>query len=184
MPLYINDLEQRVKKAFISNLIKNAKRNLTKEGKVEADMNINNTVLNEEQFEETVKLVKDNVTIEASIYRTMIFLVIKDTVDSNNQPIAIPCSNGYGTSGYANVRDINEDCYLLDGVEKCSLGSIPFSVKLSVPNSGGWKVDLPMPDKMVERYIAPFFRRQLKDYRQRYPKPRYEWHYFQILGCN
>lgn len=178
MPLPI-EIEQRAKRAFISSLIKNAK-----DLRGEPDMDINNTLLSDEQFEEMIGLVKENVVIEASRYRTLVFLVIKDTTGELNKPLTIPCADGYGISGYAKVRDIADDCYLMDGVEYYSLGSIPFAVKLTVPNSGGWKVDLPMPDKMVERYMAPFFRRQLKEHRQKYPKPRFAWHYFQILNCN
>lgn len=180
MPLPRDD-EQRAKRTFINSLIRQS--NLPNlEG--ESEMDINNTLLSDEQFEETMELVKENVVIEASRNRTLVFLVIKDTQGEFNKPQTIPCSDGYGISGYARVRDIGEDCYLLDAVECYSLGSIPFAIKLTIPNSGGWKVDLPMPDKMVDRYIAPFFRRQLKEYRQKYPKPRYAWHYFQILNCN
>ncbi len=184
MPLQINDLEQRIKRTFINNLIKKSKLRLTNTDNLDgAIMDINNTLLNEEQFEEAMQLVKDNIVVEASTYRTLIFLVIKDLQDKN-KPLSISCSNGLGISGYAKVRDVNEDCYLLDGVECYSLGSIPFAIKMTVPNSGGWSIDVPMPDKMVERYLAPFFKRQLKEVKQKYPKPKFEWNYFQILSCN
>jgi len=137
----------------------------------------------ENQYDEAVSDIRDSFHIELDREnKTVVVLVIMDQeVPKNNTPHHIHCPDGVGFGGY--VKDIPKDAYLVDCLDYVSLGTIPVSFSVSVPKSGGWRVAVPMSEKVVEKLLAPYYKRVLKGVRERYPKPRFVLHYMQMLGC-
>ncbi len=134
--------------------------------------------------DEAVEGIRGALQIRVKPERTFVHLLVIDTHNSLNHSISIPCSRGHSMSGYARVKDVANDAYLMDGVEYLSLGQIPISCEISLPNTGAWSVEAPLPDHLVERMLSSFHRRQAKAMKAKYPKPRFEIHYVQMLGCH
>jgi hypothetical protein len=178
----LNEIDQLIRRTIVKNLINDFE---ALPGEDEAAMDLNHSQLSTHQFDEAVTMARESMSVEAVKRKTLIFLIVKDTHDiDNNRHLQVPCNDGYGLGGYAKVRDVANDCYLVEGVEVCPLGSVPFTFSLTMPSSSGWRVHLPIPDRVVDKYMAPFFRRQVRELRQKFSRPRYDWHYFQIVACD
>jgi hypothetical protein len=143
----------------------------------------NSMVLNSNQEKELVEEIKDCLDFEVKEDKTIVYALVVDNEKGNSQ-VVIPCQNGYSLSGYAKVKDTIQDCYLMEGVEHVSLGTIGFSVCISLQKTSGWSVPIPIPDRIVEKFITPYHRRIVKELKSKYSKPRFTIHYVQMLECN
>jgi len=139
--------------------------------------------VSEKQYNEALNDIRAGLSIDLDpSSKTVVVVVVFDQeVERNNTPHHIHCNDGIGFGGY--VKDIPKDAYILDCVDFVSLGTIPVSFTVAVPKTGGWKVAVPMPEKVVEKLLAPYYRRVLKGIREKYPSPRFALHYMQMLGC-
>lgn len=149
----------------------------------EVMMDENLAGLSEEQFQNCLTEIHESLSITAREDNTLVFLVIKDTLGERNVSTRISCNRGYSLSGYARVKDNAEDCYLIDCVEYIQLGYIPVVFELAVDKSSGWKTIIPIPDKLIEKFLEPYFKRQIKLMKKKYSRPRFEFHYIQMLDC-
>lgn len=115
--------------------------------------------------------------------KTVVVLVVKDLHNPhNNTQQHIHCQDGTGFCGY--VRDMSKDSYIAECVDFLSLGNVHVSYRMSLPNTGGWTMRVPMPPAVLERLLSPYYKRALKEARAKYPNPRYELHFMQMIGCD
>lgn len=128
--------------------------------------------------------VLGGLRVEPTEDRTVVILVVKDTGSpSVNLPTSIPCRDGIPLGG-CGARDVPNDALLLDCVHWCPLGSIQGGFRVSVPLTGEWAAQVPMPAPLVEKLLTPAHRRTVAAARERFPDGRYEFHYLQMLGCH
>jgi hypothetical protein len=136
----------------------------------------------DETTEWAAKAVRDALAIEFCDEATIVVLVIKDAAfPKNNSPRHIHCTDGIGFSGY--VKDVPKDAYIVECVDFVSLGMIPVSLRVSLTGAAGWNMQMPMPEAVVEKFLARYYRGLLGRYREMFPGPRYELHYIQMLNC-
>lgn len=115
--------------------------------------------------------------------KTIVVLVIRDLMyPENNIQKHIYCQDGVGFCGY--VRDLTKDSYIAECVDFVSLGNIHVSYKIKMPNTGGWSMQVPMPESVIEKLISPYYKRILDEAKQKYPHPKYELNYMQMIGCD
>lgn len=115
--------------------------------------------------------------------KTVVVLIIKDKANpENNIQMHIHCQDGIGFCGY--VRDLAKDSYIAECVNFMSLGNIHASYRVTMPNTGGWTMQVPMPESVIETLISPYYKRALKEAREKYPHPQYELHFMQMTGCD
>lgn len=115
--------------------------------------------------------------------KTVVVLVVRDKAHpENNTPRHIHCQDGTGFCGY--VRDLGKDSYIANCVDFMSLGNIHVAYRVTMPNTGGWSMQVPMPEVVVERLISPYYKRALKEAKDKYPHPDYELHFMQMIGCD
>lgn len=146
------------------------------------EMHENRAELTDEQFNACLTEIQEAFSIQARDEKTVVFLLVID-LEGENYDLKVPCMSGYSLSGYARLRDNSEDCYLVNCVEVVHLGHVPIVFELSIKKTGGWKTIIPMPDKIIEKYLNSYFKRQVKAVKKKYPRPRYEFHYIQMLDC-
>lgn len=115
--------------------------------------------------------------------KTIVVLVVVDTEEpGNNKQQHIACQDGTGFCGY--VRDLSKDSYIADCVDFLTLGNVHVSYRLTMPNTAGWTMRVPIPPVVLERLLSPYYKRALKEARVKYPAPRFEHHYMQMIGCD
>jgi hypothetical protein len=123
----------------------------------------------------TVEMVKGE--------KTVVVLVVRDVKHpKNNKHKRIQCQDGTGFCGY--VLDLASDSYIVECLEFISLGNVHASYTLTMPNTAGWKMQIPMPESVIERLISPYHKRVLVQTREKYPRPDYELHFMQMIGCD
>lgn len=123
----------------------------------------------------------ETIGVEVSALNTHIFVCAEDLVnEEKNISQVIPCKNGESLKGY--VRDIAKDSYIFHGIEWMVLGIIPFSFKILFPENNLWTINVPIPEKMVEKFLAPYYKKKLKDFKNKYPLPNFEMNFIQMLA--
>jgi hypothetical protein len=138
--------------------------------------------VSEKHHQEAAEGIRESLVIEPVDGKTVVVAVVIDTENQHhNVPKHIHCQDGIGFGGY--VRDVPKDAYIVDCVDYVTLGTIPVCFNVSLPHTGGWKMPLPMSDKVIEKLLPPYYKRTLKVLREKYPKPKFEVHYMQMLGC-
>lgn len=127
--------------------------------------------------------VREAIKVLKSAERTIVFAIIVDAEDEErNMVSAIRCAGGTSFGGYA--HDVSRDAYLVQCIEFHQLGAVPFSLVLTMANIGTWQVKVPIPESVLEKHFAPSQKKALDVLRERYPTPRYEIHFMQMLGCH
>ncbi len=114
--------------------------------------------------------------------KTVVVLVVYDKKHpEKNTQRHIHCQNGIGFSGY--VHDLGTDSYIVECVDFISLGDVHVSHRVTIPNTGGWMMRVPMPEIVIENLISPYYKRVLADIKNKYPRPDYELHFMQMTSC-
>jgi len=126
--------------------------------------------------------VRNDIKIHRTNERTLVYAIVVDKKSEKNRAASIRCYGGVAFGGY--VRDCSCDAYLIECVDNVHLGGIPFSFRLSVPKSGNWKANIPIPEKVLESAFAPSQRKTLSDLREKYPLESFDIHYLQMLLAN
>lgn len=132
---------------------------------------------------EDFDLVRESIKVIRCAPRTVVFVIVLDkNKDENNVLSAIRCHGGVAFGGYA--RDASADAYIVKCCNFVQIGQVPFSLAITMPNIGGWKMEVPIPEKVLEKHLTPQEKHSLEELRKTYPVPEYEIHLIQMLGCN
>ncbi len=126
--------------------------------------------------------VRDAFRIKRVPERTLINVVIVDRTGEQNSVVGIRCYGGVAFGGYA--KDCSADAYLVECAQTVQFGSVPFSLKLTMPKCGSWSVEIPIPERVLVKSFSPAQRKMLAELREKFPKDRYDIHYLQMLLAN
>ena len=114
-----------------------------------------------------------------------------DIIDANSHIIALAISNrseanvltkisckaGMPIKGY--VYDAQNDNYCVECVDHLNLGPIPIQINLSLQNDE-WKTTIPVPDKIIEKKFNFTQKKQLKEFKKKYPAEEFIITYMQF----
>ncbi len=140
------------------------------------------TMPTQENIQEMISLIRESISVEFIHKEKMaIIMIVVDKEEANNFSKNIHCGEGICFAGY--VHDLTSDSYVVDCVDFVSLGIVSASFKISMPNSGGWKMQIPLPEKLVESLIAPHYQTVVKAMKHKYSDPRYCFQYIQMISC-
>ena len=99
-----------------------------------------------------------------------------------NQPRQIRCYHGHAFyEGYP--YDQGNDCYLISCVDSKELGAIRIAYQLTMPGSGEWTVQIPLPEKVVRRYMDATQKSALAQFGEKYSSKSYTIQIMQMAGC-
>ncbi|CAE7860222.1 unnamed protein product [Symbiodinium microadriaticum] len=80
----------------------------------------------------------------------VVVIAINKDIDAN-VPLSVPALSGDPIN--ANVHDMVKDFYYVEGYSYYQLGYIPVNYKLCIKTTHDWMVDVPVPMKVIERYL-------------------------------
>lgn len=138
------------------------------------------------QFEEaSLKDVKD---IKASLNLTQDYTGVEvhaiavandDSVIADNILHYISCKRGKPLSHCC--YNVASDCYIVYAVDFVYLGQVPISYQLNVAGAYEFVVDIPLPEKVLLRYLEEAGLETLKEFRKMYPKENFKIEFVQML---
>jgi len=141
-----------------------------------------------DKHEKHIETIKEALHIEVIPGRTYLYLVIIDEGDpkgverSKNRPQHIRCHHGVAFGqGYA--YDQNNDSYLMNAVDSYAIGHVSVAFQISIPVTGKWRVQIPLPESVIDHYLSKTQKRDIAVYREKYSADRFVVHIVQMSGC-
>ena len=135
--------------------------------------------------EQLLKDFKKNVVLFKVEYHTFVVVLATHVDYRQNDINRIGCQRlipifGYPVSrivpagGY--VYDAVSDSYLINCVDCCLLGMVPFSLKMTIPDVGNWSVYVPLCEKIISDSISTSQNEDLNKF-NKFCKDRREFSY-------
>jgi len=144
------------------------------------DLDYADSLCSEPASQQDSKDVKSNLSVRATQESTyIILLVIHDDPDRNKLQ-QISCDRGTPLGGY--VYDSVKDCYFVSCLDYLPLGYIPVSFKVEMKNAGHWAVSIPVPEKVLKRYLDDQQKTDLKRLRDLYNDGHHRISFLQMIG--
>ena len=129
-----------------------------------------------------------SLVAEESPGRTYLVAIVFDKGDTGKGEIAkntrqsIRCHHGVAFSeGYP--YDQGSDSYIVNCVAQVSLGYISLAYQLTMPTVGEWRIRVPLPEVVVNRYLAGSQKSKIVELQAKYSQPRFVVQIMQMSGC-
>ena len=103
-------------------------------------------------------------------------------IPDKNSSKNISCEKGIAIGGY--LYDTANKCYMINCHDLHAIGTIGVSFMMSLAGGCNWKIDVPMPESVLKRYMSVYQREQFKMWQRKFPKTEFTFEYLQVLGCN
>lgn len=124
-----------------------------------------------------------SLNLSTEVEQTILFVIAVDTESPEENLLnAIRCYGGQALGGY--LYDQAKDSYLVHCREFLQLGNFPFSYSIGLKGVGDWSANVPVPSKILEKYMSPQQREILGQFKTRYSNSRFEIQFVQMIGCN
>lgn len=138
--------------------------------------------MQDDQVEQDLRDILGSFEITNELDRTLLIAVViaKDPSLNTNQKIG--CYHGTPIKGYA--FSVKDDAYLIPCVEAKELGWINQTFFIGIPFTGNWKLPLPLPPKVIERYLTAAQKKLIKEMRDKYSSESHDLHFVQMQGCD
>lgn len=143
------------------------------------------------------ELVCKNFLIEKVPLASFVFMVISHENNINNELIPVNCKRFTPFNGYClsynkkifpitpHVYDSVKDNYVFKGVDYLFLGTMPFSLKLTVKGySSNWNQFIPFPEEIFSNYLSSDKRKTWEKYKDDYSSPEFFFEYVQFLSAD
>lgn len=114
--------------------------------------------------------------------KSYVYLIVVDKRVDNNKHCLLPCRQGTPINGY--VYDKNNDAVSASCVGHYEIGFINCSIQISIPNSGGWKKQVPLPFNAIVSLFNSSQSRLFKELQEKYKSNNFDFHFVQIAGCH
>jgi len=93
---------------------------------------------------------------------TRVFVVAHSEVKELNETRFLSCKNLLPLSNL--VYDSKSDSYIVDCVDYLELATIPISIVATMRSCQGWSVKVPLPEKVIKRYLSARQKKELKSF--------------------
>lgn len=149
------------------------------------------TIINDEDvvYPKTVQDREDlAIAIEGiELYRvdvkTIVAAIAVDLEDNDfNIGTAIRCHGGIAFGGYP--YDQHQDSYIIRCCDWFQVGAFAIGYRMTMKGIGDWKINIPVPARILEKCFNALQCQSLDCFKQKYPEPRYSIHYIQMCGSN
>lgn len=80
------------------------------------------------------------------------------------------------------LYDSESDTAYVEGTQFLNLGSVPFSIMLTVKNNPNWKKWLPLSESVIKEFLSEEKKEVLKRFKLK--NKGHTFFYFQALDCN
>ena len=138
------------------------------------DIDLQKKVKSTKQTDE--KYVKSQLKVSRALEAMFIVVVARAKSSSKNGILKIKGACGNPLGGY--VFDSVHDCYVVKGVDHFALGYIPISFQVK---SDSWSTHIPVPSRIVKRYLSNDQKSVLKSFLHTYNKEDYDLQFVQFV---
>lgn len=141
-----------------------------------------NLEMKDDLAQQDIKDVSEAFQVSVIKDRTLVTAIVVDKRGGNNKPFSIRCHHGTALGGYA--YDQKSDSYIVACVDVQQVGWINRGFLVSLPQTGNWRISVPLPSKVIDRHLTGAQRRVVKELADKYNEEHFEIHYVQMHGCS
>lgn len=128
---------------------------------------------------QTIQELRDNLEIKFEPSNTLLYVVVIAKNEKLNSKRKIKCAGATAIKGY--VYDAGSDCYIVECCHVSELGVVDQIAYLSVPNTGNWRISIPLPNSVLEKCLNNQQRKIVKDIQNNFPSSGYCINYVQMI---
>src|ERR1700744_1326024 len=103
-------------------------------------------------YDKDIKDIKGHMRIESTFEPTILFVVAIHKNDRQNIKQRVPCFRSIPMHGYA-YSTLNDSCDIRC-INHFHLGMIEIAYEVTIEGTAGWKVRVPLPDTVIQRYLS------------------------------
>ncbi len=129
-----------------------------------------------------VRDIKRHLTIEASHVETYLYCLVSHKDIEKNKIERISCDRGVPIGGY--VYDSSHDCYYISCHDYIPIGYISISFVMTLEQAGYWSVSVPLPERVINRYLSSQQKQDLRRFKAGYSKEQHTFQFLQLLSSD
>ena len=131
--------------------------------------------------EDDIEFIRKSLVIQRSSERIRVTAIAIDVEDphSNELNSVRTLGDPLGCYAYNSVQDV----YYVNCVQSIDLGPISVSYRLKTPVGVDTNHIIALPDEVIEKYLSPTQKKNLKVFREKFKAPRYNIKFMQAINC-
>jgi hypothetical protein len=130
----------------------------------------------------TCKEFQNFLEITSTIEQTYVIVVAYHLDRARNFINRINCKKGLPIGGY--IYDSQSDCYHLECADYLPLGYVPMSFSVKVKGLSDWQTRVPMPENVLKKFFNSLQKKELKNFKNKFPLTHYEIQFIQMIDPN
>lgn len=128
------------------------------------------------------KEFQHSLEITSNIEQTYVIVVACNLDRNRNFINRINCKKGLPIGGY--IYDSQSDCYHLECADYLILGYVPMSFSVKVKGFSGWQMRVPIPENILKKFFSTLQKKELKNFKNKFPLTNYEIQFVQMVDPN
>jgi hypothetical protein len=138
--------------------------------------------VDEKQMAKDVKELKTRTKVLLGKGKTIVLAVASSLTSEENKMIHAPCKNGIHICNA--VYDVTRDSFIVEGVEVYTVGDIPIHYYIEMEGVQGFRVHLPLPEKVIKRYLTDSEKKKFEDWKSKFPFETHNIKFLQMVTTN
>jgi hypothetical protein len=138
--------------------------------------------IDEKQVAKDVKEIKTRTKVTLGKGKTIVFAVASALDATNNKLIHVPCKNGIHICNA--VYDVTRDSFIVEGVEVFPVGDIPVHYYVEMDGVQGFRIHLPLPEKVIKRYLTESEKKKFEDWKTKFPPETHNIKLLEMVTTN
>jgi hypothetical protein len=121
--------------------------------------------------------IKTNLEVICQQQGMFVYVLAISNKSDANYSIQLSCKKGKPITKHC--YDVTSDSYLVYGVDYLKIGYVPFNYQLRLKDFKSFLIDIPVPERLLKRYISESQLADLEGFKLKYKNCSYE--FIQIL---
>jgi hypothetical protein len=138
--------------------------------------------IDEKQQAKDVKELKTRTKVSLGKGKTIVLAVATALNSEENKIIYAPCKNGIHVCN--TVYDVTRDSFVVEAVEVYTVGEVSVHYYMEMEGVQGFRVHLPLPEKVVKRYITESEKKKFDEWKASFPSEKYNIKLLQMVTSN
>lgn len=143
---------------------------------------ITTPVIEEKQVIRDVKEIKTRTKVSLGRGKTVVLAVASSLNAADNKIIMAPCKAGIHVCNAC--YDVTKDSFVVEGLEVYNIGDIPVHYYAEMEGVHGFRIHLPLPEKVIKRYLTESEKKKFEDWRAKFPTENYNVKLLQMVTSN
>lgn len=121
--------------------------------------------------------IKTNLEVICQHQGMFVYVLAVSNKSDANSSIQLSCKKGKPITKHC--YDVTSDSYLVYGIDYLKIGYVPFNYQIRLKDFKSFLIDIPVPERLLKRYISESQLADLEEFKLRYKNCSYE--FIQIL---